>query len=186
MEINRFDDAIGVAAHENIKEGLMVVIASDGSGNAVARRPLNSTEAKDARFVAVWAQSNIPMPGPLTYPSLAYSLRRGGFDQAQSNSPLTQDVWLTYPGNQEGTTIPSGYDMVAHGGNEGVYTVESGMFITSATDLVPGAKLEALNVTDDTTDAGKLKVTTTDADTVAYVVKFDATKQRLTFRTRAL
>lgn len=185
MEINRFDNAHGVTALENIKEGLMVVMTSDASGNPAVRRPANATEAKDARFVAVWAQSNLKFPGPLAYPSIAFSLRPGGFDQAQNNSPMSLNVWLTYPGNQEGTTIPSGYDLVAHGGDEGVYTVESGMFVADA-GLVPGAKLEALNLTDDTTDAGKLNLTTTDADTVAYVVKYDTTKQRLTFATRAL
>lgn len=182
METNRLDDALGVVALEDIKEGLMVVLSHDGSGNPAVRRPADATEAKDARFVAVWKQSQFPMPGPLAYPSIAWSMRPGGFDKAQNNSPMSLNVWLTYPGNQEGTTIPSGYDLVVH---EGVHTVESGMFIADA-GLVPGAKLEALNLADDTTDAGKLKLTTTDADTVAYVVKYDSTKQRLTFVTRDL
>lgn len=185
MELNRIDNALGVVALENIKEGLMVVLTSDADGNPAVRRPANSTEAKDARFVAVWKQNNLPIPGPLAYPSIPFSLRPGGFDQAQSNAPLSLNVWLTYPGNMEGTTIPSGYDLVAHGGDDGVYTVESGMFVANA-GLVPGAKLEALNLTDDTTNAGKLSLTTVDADTVAYVVKYDSTKQRLTFTTRAL
>lgn len=182
MEINRLDNAIGAVALAAVKEGLMVVLVDDGSGNLAARVPANSTEAKDARWVAVWKQLNTPFPGPLAYPSISWSLRTGGFDQAQNNSPMTQEVYLTPPNVQEGTTIPSGYDLVLQ---QGVHTVESGMFIADA-GLLPGKKLEALNTTDDTTDAGKLKLTVTDADTVAYVVKYDATAQKLTFMTRAL
>lgn len=182
MEINRLDNAIGAVALAAIKEGLMVVLTNDGNGNLAARVPADATEAKDARWVAVWKQLNTPFPGPLAYPSIDWSLRVGGFDQAQNNSPMTQEVWLTPPNVQEGTTIPSGYDLVLQ---QGVHTVESGMFVVNA-NLLPGAKLEALNTGDDTTDAGKLNYTTVDADTVAYVVKYDATAQKLTFMTRAL
>jgi hypothetical protein len=182
MEINRLDNAIGAVALAAIKEGLMVVMTTDGSGNVAAKVPADATEAKDARFVAVWKQLNTPFPGPLAYPSIEWSMRPGGFDVAQNNSPMTQEVWLTPPNIQVGTTIPSGYDLVMQ---QGVHTVESGMFVANV-GLVPGAKLEALNSGDDGANAGKLNLTSTDADTVAYVVKYDTTSQRLTFMTRAL
>ncbi len=182
MEINRLDNAIGAVALANIKEGSMVILASDADGNLAARLPANTTEAADARWVAVWKQLNTPFPGPLAYPSIDWSLRPGGFDVAQNNSPMTQEVWLTPPNVQVGTTIPSGYDLVLQ---QGIHTIESGMFVASA-DLVPGAKLEALNTGDDAADAGKLSYTVTDSATVAYVVKYDSVNMRLTFMTREL
>lgn len=182
MEINRLDNAIGAVALADIIEGSMVVLTNDGNGNLAARVPADSTEAADARWVAVWKQLNTPFPGPLAYPSIEWSMRPGGFDQAQNNSPMTQQVWLTPPNVQVGTTIPSGYDLVLQ---QGVHTIESGRFVASPS-LVPGAKLEALNTGDDSTDAGKLSYTATDSATVAYVVKYDATAQKLTFMTRAL
>ncbi len=182
MEINRLDNAIGAVALTAIKEGLMVVLTNDGSGNLAAKIPADATEAKDARWVAVWKQLNTPFPGPLAYPSIEWSMRPGGFDQVQDNAPMTQEIWLTPPNIQVGTTIPSGYDLVLQ---QGVHTVESGMFVANV-GLVPGAKLEALNTADDTTNAGKLSLTVTDADTVAYVVKYDTTAHKLTFMTRAL
>jgi hypothetical protein len=187
MEINRFDNALGAVALADVKEGLMVVRVDDGAGNPAARVPATQAEAIQARWVAVWPQNYMPMPGPLAWPATAggFSLREGAFDVAQNNQPMVTNIWLTYPGMQEGTTIPSGYDLVTHGGGEGTYTVESGMFVVSS-NLTVGAKLEALNTADDTTNAGKLSYTTVDADAVAYVVKYDATNFRLTFRTREL
>lgn len=188
MEINSFDDAIGAYALENLTEGLMVILTNvpGDSTNSLfgARRPVNATEAKDAKYVVTWPQSDLPMPGPLSYPSLTYSLRTGGFDQLQS-MPISQSLYLTYPGMTDGMTIPSGYQVVLHGGDEGVYTISSGVFVANA-GLVPGAKVEALNVADDNTSAGMLSLTTVDADTVAYVVAYDAAKVRLTVKTRAL
>ena len=158
MEINRLDDVIGAVALENLVEGLSIV---------------------------TWAQSEMPMPGPLSYPSLSngFAFRDGGFDQAQTH-PFTQTVYLTYPGMQDGKTIPSGMSVVLHGGSEGVYTISSGLFVANA-GLVAGAKLEALNVADDTTSAGKLNLTSTEADTVATVVRYDSVKVRLTVKSRA-
>lgn len=185
MEINRFDDAIGAVALQDLTEGLCVVIAPVAGDSTVlgARLPVNATEAKDAKYIVSWPQSNMSFPGPLSYPSLSYSLRTGGFDRSQTQ-PFSQTVYLTYPGMQDGVTIPSGTNVVLHGGDEGVYTISSGVFTAAAT-LVPGAKLEALNVADDTTNAGKLNYTTTEADTVATVVKYDSAKVRLTVKTRA-
>ena len=185
MEINRFDDAIGAVALQDLTEGLCVVIAPVAGDSTVlgARLPINATEAKDAKYIVTWPQDNKNYPGPLSYPALSFSLREGGFDQSQTQ-PFSQTVYLSYPGMQDGKTIPSGTSVVLHGGANGVYTISSGVFTAAAT-LVPGAKLEALNVADDTTSAGKLNFTSTEADTVATVVKYDSAKVRLTVKTRA-
>lgn len=187
MEINKLDDAIGAVAIQALEEGRMVILvpATDVQGLKIvgARYPVNTTEAKDAKYIVTWPQSNLPFPGPLSYPSMAFALRQG-FEQV-ANAPFSQTVYTTYPGMTDGATIPSGYDVVLHGGDDGVYTISSGVFVHSAS-LVTGAKLEALNTGDDTTSTGMLNLTTVDADTVAYVVSYNAPYRRLTVKTRAL
>lgn len=187
MEINKLDDAIGAVAIQELVEGrvVMLVPAADDQGLPVigARYPVNTAEAIEAKYVVTWPQSNLSFPGPLSYPSMAFALRQG-FEQA-ANTPFSQTVYTTYPGMTDGATIPSGYDVVLHGGDDGVYTISSGVFVHNA-GLVTGAKLEALNTGDDTTSAGMLSLTTTDADTVAYVVSYNAPYRRLTVKTRAL
>lgn len=187
MEINHFDNALGGAVMEagGIVEGRGVILTSNAAGDVCARLPANQTEAYLARFVAVWPQSNLQFPGPLAYPNIAFSLRRGGFDQAQTQ-PVNQDMWLTYPGMSDtAQTIPSGYDVILHGGDEGIYTVGSGSFVQSLL-LVPGAMLEVLNLADDTTQAGKWAVTSVAANAVADVIKYDVVAAKLTFKTRGL
>jgi hypothetical protein len=111
-------------------------------------------------------------------PSFSYALRTGGWDQA-ANVPFTAAVYLTYPGNQEGVTIPSGFQALAF--DRGVFTVPSGAF-TYSTDLVAGAPLEVLNSGDDGEDeAGKLAYNA--AGTIAVVETFDLAEMSLTFRT---
>jgi hypothetical protein len=196
MELNRHDDLVGATAQEAIAEGLFVVQCPDATGQSMAglngtvgaRKPANSTEAKNARWAAKWPQNNIPLPGPLAWPSLpnGFALRDGGFDQAQNNNPITLSYYLTYPGVIDGAyVIPSGYNMVLCGGNECVVTLTSGTFVASA-NLVPGAMVEALNATDDTTDAGKLSYTTDVTLAVADVVTYNASASKLTVRIRAL
>lgn len=189
MEIRQFDNAVGTLAAQDLVEGRLVILTVGGDGgnaNRVARLPIDATEARDARWVITWPQLNIPFPGPLTSPALDFSLRTGGFDQTQTQ-PYSQTVHLTNPSVTDARTIPSGFQAVAHGGENGVYTVGSGLFIAGSarlTELVPGNRLEVLNVGDDTTDAGKLNYTVTDADAVAFVVEYDVANEELTFDMR--
>ncbi len=197
MELNRHDDLIGATAQESIAEGLFVVIVPDATGQSMAslngtvgaRKPANATEAKNARWASKWAQNNIPLPGPLAWPSLpnGFALRDGGFDQSQDNNPIALSFYLTYPGEIDGSlAIPSGYNMVLCGGNECVVTLTSGTFVPNAS-LAPGAMVEALNVADDGAgSAGKLSYTTDVTLAVADVVYYDATASKLTVRVRAL
>lgn len=197
MELNRHDDLVGATAQEAIAEGLFVVQCPDATGQSMAslngtvgaRKPADATEAKNARWAAKWPQNNLPMPGPFAWPSLpnGFAMRQGGFDQAQSNNPITLTYYLTYPGVIDGSLeIPSGYNMVLCGGNECVVTLTSGTFVASA-NLVPGAMVEALNVSDDgASDAGKLSYTTDVTLAVADVVNYNAAASKLTVRVRAL
>jgi len=197
MELNRHDDLVGATAQESIAEGLFVVIVPDATGQTMsglsgtvgARKPFDGTEAKNARWAAKWPQNNLPIPGPLAWPSLpnGFALRDGGFDQAQNNNPIALSFYLTYPGVQDASlAIPSGYNMVLCGGNECVVTITSGLFVPSV-NLVPGAMVEALNVTDDGAgSAGMLSYTTDVTLAVADVVFYDAAASKLTVRTRAL
>lgn len=197
MELNRHDDLVGATAQEDIAEGLFVVQCPDATGQSMAslngtvgaRKPLDATEAKNARWAAKWPQNNLPIPGPFAWPSLpnGFALRDGGFDQAQNNNPIALSYYLTYPGMADGAAvIPSGFNMVLCGGNECVVTLTSGMFVADA-GLVPGAMVEALNTADDGAgSAGKLSLTTDVTLAVADVVNYNASASKLTVRVRAL
>lgn len=139
--------------------------------------PANSTEAAKAKYVAAFALDNRPTPIMETIPSWTFA-QRHGFDQAV-NVPFTTKVYLDHPGNMETPqTIASGSLALAF--DRGVFTVPSGHFVYSAS-LVPGAPLEVLNTTDDTTDTGKLAYNA--SGTIGVVERFDSTNFTLTFRT---
>jgi hypothetical protein len=192
MEINKFTDIVGVVAQEAIPEGRMVILMENVIGSVMfgsradlpgVRRPHTATEAAKAKYVVTWPVNNANAEGPIKMfipqPSFEWSLRQGGWDQA-SNVPFNAYVYLTYPGHQDGVTIPSGYLALAF--DRGVFTVPSGHFVYTAGSLVPGAPLEVLNVNDDgATDAGKLSYNS--AGTIAVVERFDLTEMKLTFRT---
>jgi hypothetical protein len=190
MEINKYTDIIGVVACDDVVEGRMVILTSQSSsydfGSRAdlfgARVPADDTEAALAKYIITWPVNNakvtddIKMLVPM--PSYDWSLRRGGWDQA-GNVPFTSKIYLTYPGNQDGQTIPSGYLALAF--DRGVFTVPSGAFVFSAGITSAGAPLEVLNVADDDTDAGKLAYNA--AGTIAIVERYDSEKNTLTFRT---
>jgi hypothetical protein len=194
MEINKYTDIIGVVVTEDIVEGRMVLLCSAattvGTGPDFGsqkdlmgvRVPQSTAEALKAKYIVTWPVSNaqatseIKMLVPM--PAFTYSLRKGGWDQA-ANVPFAATIYLTYPGNQENVTIPSGYLALAF--DRGVFTVPSGQFVYSA-NLVPGAPLEVLNTGDDgAPSAGKLAYNS--AGTIAVVERYDSTDNSLTFRT---
>jgi len=191
MEINKYTDIVGVVAGENIPEGRMVILTSHlenyDFGSKVdlpgVRLPADSTEAADAKYCLTWPVNNSNAEGAIKMfiptPSFDWALRGGGWDQ-DSNVPFNADVYLTYPGHQEGVTIPSGYQALAF--DRGVFTVPSGHFVYSAELATPGAKLEVLNKADDTAaEAGKLAYNSSGA--IAVVERFELESYSLTFRT---
>lgn len=182
---------MGVVVTEDIVEGRMVCLTAHGTSIDFGSRtdlpgvklPANSTEAGVAKYVITWPVSNSNMHGPIKMmvpmPSYDWSLRRGAWDQA-GNVPFSATVYLTYPGNQESVTIPSGWLALAF--DRGVFTVPSGQFVYSANLLTPGTPLEVLNTADDGSGStGKLAYNA--AGTIAVVERFDSDEFKLTFRT---
>lgn len=191
MEINKYTDIMGVVATEDIVEGRMVLMTSHtwnhNFGSKVdlpgVKLPADSTEAGFARFCITWPVNNSNAEGPIKMfiptPSFDWAMRAGGWDQA-SNVPFNTTVYLTYPGHQEGVTIPSGFQALAF--DRGVFTVPSGAFVYSLDIETPGAPLEVLNTGDDGAgSAGKLAYNA--AGAIAVVERFDSDEYSLTFRT---
>lgn len=190
MEINKYTDIMGVVVCGDVVEGRMVILTSHSSSHDFGSRqdlygvrvPANDTEAQKAKYIVSWPVNNaqvtddIKMLVPM--PSYNWSLRQGGWDQV-GNVPFTSKIYLTYPGNQDGVTIPSGYLALAF--DKGVFTVPSGGFVFSASIMAAGAPLEVLNVADDTTNAGKLAYAS--GGTIAIVERFNSDNGSLTFRT---
>ena len=192
MEINKYTDIVGVIACGDVVEGRMVLLVPHSSsydfGSRVdlfgVRVPANPTEAARAKFVVTWPVSNsqvddnIKMLVPM--PAYNWSLRQGGWDQV-GNVPFTSKIYLTYPGNQNGVTIPSGYQALAF--DKGVFTVQSGGYTFSASIMAAGAPLRVKDVATDTlAEAGKL-VYDAASGIIAIVERFNSDDGSLTFRT---
>jgi hypothetical protein len=186
MEINNTEgEILGVMTSTTVVEGLMVFLgpkaasADFGSNTdlATVRAPLSADEAKKSRYIVTWPQTLQKPPFYNSLPSYSFA-QRGGFDQAV-NVPFNADVWMTYPGMQNGKTIPSGTGALAFG--EGTYTVPSGSFIDSAGIKVAGTPL-SVNYTGAT--AGKLQAEASFSSDVcvATVVEFDTSTYALTFK----
>lgn len=193
MEINRFEDVVGVVPVADIPEGRFVLLTShtfsaDFGGTVAgkadlpgAKVPATAEEAKRARYCLTWAVDNRPTPIMSPIPSFPFA-ERGGWNQA-ANAPFSATVYLTHPGNQEGLTIPSGAPSLGY--TEGNFTLPSGGYIYNASLIVPGAMfLIADTSTDGAGEAGKVKYVAADAAGVMGVVeRYDATTKRLTVRT---
>jgi len=192
MEIRKYTDIMGVVVTEDIVEGRMVLITENTPGSPAnsfgsrsdlpgVKLPDDSDEAALAKYVVTWTVPHRSTPMYIETPSFDYALRRG-FDQT-ANLPMTDvSVYLTWPGNQEGVTIPSGYRALAF--DRGVFTVPSGSFVYNANIETPGAYLVVANASDDgASSAGKLKYSATATGAVAIVEHYDSSDVKLTFRT---
>jgi hypothetical protein len=189
MEINRFEDVIGVRVTEDIVEGRFVVLTAHNLGGDFinvdadvpgAKLPDTAEEAKRARFCLTFAVDNRPTP-IVDWPQTAFDFR-GGWVNAQAGPLTGLKMWLTHPGNQENQTVPSGYKALAFG--QGTYTIPSGQYIYNANLRTPGA---AVMIADATTDgagsAGKPKYQATLAlGYVGFVQVYDETTGALTIR----
>jgi hypothetical protein len=192
MYINRFEDVIGVITLTDIVEGRFVLLKentvtsydfgsrSDLPGVAV---PATAEEAKRARYALTWTVTNGKPPYYQPMPSFEWSMRQGGWDQA-TNLPMTDTtIYTTYPGHQNGKTIPSGYLALAFA--EGTYTIPSGGYIENVALHVAGAPCIVANTAEDTTDAGKIKYQSTmDERVVGYVERYNSTNGDLTVKVR--
>ena len=190
MYINRFEDVIGVVALTDIVEGRFVLLAENTVGSydfgsrtdlPGARVPATAEEAKRARYAITWTVTNGKPPFYQPMPSYDWALRGGAWDQT-GNLPMTSTtIYTTYPGHQNGRTIPSGYLALAFA--EGTYTIPSGAYIASDSLHVPGAMVIVANTDEDTTDAGKLKYQATmDDRVVGYVQSYDSATMDITVK----
>lgn len=190
-EINRFEDVIGVVTQADTVEGRFVVLVANAmTGTFIninddlpgAKVPATAEEAKRAKFMLMWAVDNREAP-ILNYPAAPLFDTRGGFGGNTTQGPLTGlTMWLTHPGNQEGTTIPSGYKALGY--TEGTFTFPSGAFVESDEIKVPGAAIIVADTASDSADdAGKPKYTATmAAGVIGFTETYDSATHRLTIR----
>lgn len=189
MEINRFEDVLGVIPQADIVEGRFVVLTTNGMGGDFininddlpgAKVPATAEEAKRAKFVITWAVDNRQAP-IVNYPGTAYDFR-GGFVNSPAGPLTGLTMWLTHPGNQEGQTIPSGFKSLAY--TEGTFTLPSGHYVDSVDIKVPGAAIIiADTASDGASEAGKPKYTATmAAGVIGFTETYDSATGRLTIR----
>lgn len=188
MEIRHYENIYGVIVVTDTTEGRFGVLTSHAFSNDFGsdtdlpafKIPATAEEAKQARYLVTWPVENRKFPAVLSYPSMAFSLRYGGFDQA-ANLPATLTLYGTNPANQEGVTIPSGWHALAFKG--GTFTLPSGAYVYNAGLTIPGAAVAVADTaSDNANDAGKIKYAATySADTsIGRVYNYDATTGKLT------
>ena len=189
MEINQFDDVLGVMPVEDVVEGRFVLFTSHsfssdfGSDTDLpgVKLPDTAEEAKRAIYCLTWKVDNRPTP-IYSVPSFSFA-ERGGWDQA-ANAPFSTTMYLTHPGNQEGLTIPSGVSSLAY--THGTFTLPSGAYVYSADIIVPGAAIIIADTsTDDAATAGKPKYTATmAAGVIGETRHYDSATGKLTIRVK--
>jgi len=187
MRFRKIADSIGAVAVGDIPEGRMCIIVDHSQSETYGSRedlvgaqvPATANQALEALYVAAFTVTKQKPPIYDSFP--AGGTLRGGFSDA-TNLPFEADVYTTAPSMLQGRTISSGSLVALHAG--GTYTVTSGQYIFSA-NLVPGARMEALNTADDgAASAGMLSYINTAAGGLATVIHHDQTNRELTFRTR--
>lgn len=189
MEINRFEDVIGVVAQEDITEGRFVVLTSNASGGSFmntdadlpgVKLPDTAEEAKRAKFCLTFAVDNRPTP-IVDWPQTEWDMRGGWVNSTAG--PLTGvKMWLTHPGNQESQTIPSGYKGLAF--TEGTFTIPSGQYVYNVALRTPGAAVMVADTASDSAgDAGKPKYQANVAlGYIGFVQYYDTATGALTIR----
>jgi hypothetical protein len=190
MEINRFDDVLGVIPTEDIVEGRFVLLTdhdfSLDFGSVVdvvgVKLPDTSDEAAKCKYCLTWAVSNLSTPIYMPQPSLAQGSRRGGWNQ-ESNTPIVgSTIYLTYPGYTEGQTIPSGTPSLAY--SDGTFTFPLGAYVADADIIVPGAAIKIADTNSDSAEeAGMPKFSSVNAvGVIGYTERYDSTTGALTIR----
>lgn len=188
-ELNRFEEVAGGVVQADTKEGRFVILVANAMGGTFlnvdddlpgVRVPATAEEAKRAKYMLMWTVDNRQSPLVMSYPGVQFDFRGGFVNSTQG--PITPTMWLTHPGNQEGTTIPSGYKGLLY--TDGTFTLASGEYIDSAEIKVPGAALiVADTASDSAADAGKPKYTATAAEgKIGVTEAYDSATGRLTIR----
>jgi hypothetical protein len=188
MEINEFEDVLGVIPTEDIVEGRFVLLCAQGftydfgslEDLPGVKLPDNIVESCKARFILTWKVDNRPTP-IYAVPSYPFAMR-GGWNQAP-NAPFSTTVYLTHPGNQNCLTIASGVSSLAY--TEGTFTVYSGCYIDSPQIRVVGANVAIANTADDSApEAGMPKYGGAGPGlaSIAETYRYDSTPGALTIR----
>jgi len=190
MEINRFEDVLGVIPQSEMVEGRMVCLTTSNANYSYdfgsrtdlvgAKLPSTAEEGKRAKYVITFAVDNRPTPILEPTPAYPWAMREG-WDLA-SNVPFTAKVYMTHQANQEGLMLPSGVPALAF--TNGTFTFASGTYMYDANIIQPGALVIAADTTTDTAaNAGKLKYISADAvGRIGQVERFDNTTKKLTVR----
>lgn len=187
MEINDFDDVLGVIPTQDIVEGRFVTLCAHTFSNDFGsetdlpgvKLPANAAEAARAKYCLTWKVDNSSTP-IYAVPSMQFA-ERGGWSQP-ANAPFATTVYLTHQGQQEGLTIPSGVSALAYG--EGTFTLPSGAYIYSANIIVTGATIRIHQANEGSaSDAGKpMYDADMDIQIVAETRGYDASTGRLTIK----
>lgn len=186
MEINRFEDVIGVVAQQDIVEGRFVVLTTNSINGLImnvdkdlpgAKLPTTAEEATRAKYCLTFAVDNRPTP-IVDWPQTAFDFRGGVVNSTAG--PLTGvKMWLTHPGNQESQTVPSGYKALAF--TDGYFTIPSGQYIYNSALQVPGAAIVVEYTAG--SDRGKAKYTATNAvGVIGRVIDYDEVTGALTVK----
>ena len=189
MEINRFEDVIGVRVIEDIVEGRFVVLTSHNLGGSImnvdadvpgAKLPDTAEEAKRAKFCLTFAVDNRPTP-IVDWPQTAFDFR-GGMVNSQLGPLTGVKMWLTHPGNQVSQTVPSGYKALAF--TEGTFTIPSGQYIYAEELETPGAAIMVADAASDSAEeAGMPKYAASMAvGVIGFVQDYDDDTGALTIR----
>jgi hypothetical protein len=165
MEINQFDEVLGVMPTQDITEGRFVLLCAHtfsqdfGSETDLpgVKLPATAEEAKKARYILTWKVDNRATPFTVTAPSSLVWSERGGWSSTTGEGPISATVYLTPPGNQNCLVIPSGVSSLGY--TDGTFTVASGCYIDSADIKVVGANIMIADTVSDggATNAGKPK-----------------------------
>lgn len=187
MEINLFEDVVGVIPTANVVEGRFVLLTphhytSDfGSKEDVpgAKVPSTAAEASAAKYCITWAADNQSLPFYETLPTLDNNFAtRGGWSKG-ANLPLSATIYMTHHANgPESQTIPSG--MASLGYTHGTFTLPSGCFVYDANIITVGANLV---VAFSGATAGMLAYQAAfDARVIGTTYSYDADANKLTVR----
>jgi hypothetical protein len=187
LEINNFENVVGLIPTADVMEGKFVTIVphthtSDfGSKEDVmgCKVPTTAAEAAGAKYCITWTPDNQATPFYETLPTLDNTFATRGGWSAGANMPLSATIYMTHHSSgPESQTIPSGRASLGY--THGVFTLPSGCYVDSAAIKLTGAYLR---VAYDAGNEGKLvQDNDYDIQVIGITEDYDATTKKLTVR----
>jgi hypothetical protein len=190
MQINEFDDVMGVIPTEDIVEGRFVLLTEHNFSHDFGSQedlvgvklPDTADEATRCKFIITWAVTNVSTPIYMPQPSLDQGARRGGWSES-ANTPIDNStIYLTYPGYTDCQTIPSGTPSLVY--TEGTFTIPYGCYVADADIIKPGAGIKIADTNSDSAlVAGMPKYCATNAvGMIGYTERYDTVTKALTVK----